>query len=81
MLPMEWTADKYGIKTYDVDAGNIGTLDGEIYDIELALTGFSIVFYGHYPTTETTEDASGHIGATLSMTDVEITKQAQNESM
>ena len=73
MLPMEFEVSVYRIDTYPVDAGVIGTLDGELAT-ELWLENVGTAFHPHYPTATTTETADGSMSDALTMTGVMIEK-------
>lgn len=73
MLPMEFEVSVYRIDAYPVDAGVIGTLDGELAT-ELWLGNVGTAFHPHYPTRTTTETADGSMSDALTMTGVMIEK-------
>ena len=72
-LPVEFEISVYRVGNYAVDAGIIGTLDGELVTT-LTMTGVGTQWYRHVPTSTTTETADGDMTDTLTMTGVTIAK-------
>lgn len=72
-LPVEFEISVYRVENYDVDAGIIGTLDGELVTT-LWLGDVGTQWHRHVPTAVTTATADGDMTDTLTMVDVIIEK-------
>ena len=72
-LPVEFEVSVYRITNYEVDAGVIGTLDGEL-TTTLTMTDISTQWYRHVLTEVTTATADGGMADTPTMADVTVEK-------